>query len=75
MADGKPRVRTIVLRDRGWSRRHDLRREARKAEAYIEAEEGALNRLSGIAGIAVTTIAVTMSLFHLYAACRPTTHR
>ena len=40
----------------------------KKAEAYIEAEEGALNRLSGIAGIAVTTIAVTMSLFHLYAA-------
>ncbi len=40
----------------------------KQAEAYIEAEEGALNRLSGIAGIAVTTIAVTMSLFHLYAA-------
>src|SRR5688572_296586 len=40
----------------------------KRAEAYIEAEEGALNRLSGIAGIAVTTIAVTMSLFHLYAA-------
>jgi TRAP transporter 4TM/12TM fusion protein len=39
----------------------------KRAEAYIEAEEGALNRLSGIAGIAVTTIAVTMSLFHLYA--------
>ena len=40
----------------------------KKAEDYIEAEEGALNRLSGIAGIAVTTIAVAMSLFHLYAA-------
>ncbi len=40
----------------------------KQAEAYIEAEEGALNRLSGIAGIAVTTVAVTMSLFHLYAA-------
>jgi TRAP transporter 4TM/12TM fusion protein len=40
----------------------------KQAEAYIEAEEGALNRLSGIAGIAVTTIAVVMSLFHLYAA-------
>ena len=40
----------------------------KQAEAYIEAEEGALNRLSGIAGITVTTIAVTMSLFHLYAA-------
>jgi TRAP transporter 4TM/12TM fusion protein len=40
----------------------------KRAEAFIEAEEGALNRLSGIAGIAVTTVAVTMSLFHLYAA-------
>ena len=40
----------------------------KQAEAYIEAEEGALNRLSGIAGIAVTTVAVAMSLFHLYAA-------
>ena len=40
----------------------------KKAEAYIEAEEGVLNRLSGIAGIAVTAVAVTMSLFHLYAA-------
>jgi TRAP transporter 4TM/12TM fusion protein len=40
----------------------------RKAEAYIEADEGALNRLSGIAGSAVTAIAVATSLFHLYAA-------
>ena len=40
----------------------------RKAEAYIEADEGAINRLSGIAGIAVTTVAVITSLFHLYAA-------
>jgi TRAP transporter 4TM/12TM fusion protein len=40
----------------------------KKAEAFIEAEEGALNRLSGIAGVAATTVAVTMSLFHLYAA-------
>jgi TRAP transporter 4TM/12TM fusion protein len=35
---------------------------------YIEAEEGATNRLSGYAGTAVTVIAVAMSLFHLYAA-------
>ena len=40
----------------------------RKAEAYIEAEEGALNRLAGFAGNAVMTVAVVMSLFHLYAA-------
>jgi TRAP transporter 4TM/12TM fusion protein len=40
----------------------------KKAEAYIEADEGAINRLSGIAGIAVTAVAVSMSLYHLYAA-------
>jgi TRAP transporter 4TM/12TM fusion protein len=40
----------------------------RKAEAFVEAEEGAANRLTGIAGYAVTAIAVAMTLFHLYAA-------
>jgi TRAP transporter 4TM/12TM fusion protein len=40
----------------------------RQAEAFVEAEEGALNRLSGWAGTGVTALAVTMSLFHLYAA-------
>ena len=40
----------------------------RKAEEFIEADEGAINRLSGLAGQAVTAIAVVMSLFHLYAA-------
>src|SRR5215831_7764002 len=40
----------------------------RKAEAYIEAEEGVVNRLAGWAGTIVTTIAVVMTLFHLYAA-------
>jgi hypothetical protein len=40
----------------------------RKAEEFIEADEGAINRLSGLAGQAVTTVAVAMSLFHLYAA-------
>lgn len=39
-----------------------------KAEAYVEAEEGATNRLSGWASISVTVIAIAMSLFHLYAA-------
>jgi TRAP transporter 4TM/12TM fusion protein len=42
--------------------------QLRKAEAYIEAEEGVVNRLAGWAGLAVTTIAVAMTLFHLYAA-------
>ena len=40
----------------------------RKAESYIEAEEGATNRLVGWAGGIATAIAVAMSLFHLYAA-------
>jgi TRAP transporter 4TM/12TM fusion protein len=40
----------------------------RKAEEYIQQEEGAANRLSGWAGIIVTGIAVAMTLFHLYAA-------
>jgi TRAP transporter 4TM/12TM fusion protein len=40
----------------------------RKAEQFIEAEEGATNRLSGWAGNTVTVIAVAMSAFHLYAA-------
>ena len=40
----------------------------RKAEEYVQQEEGAGNRLSGWIGIAATTIAVAMTLFHLYAA-------
>src|ERR671926_1241852 len=39
-----------------------------KAEAFVEAEEGAANRLMGWAGRIATGIAVVMSLFHLYAA-------
>jgi TRAP transporter 4TM/12TM fusion protein len=40
----------------------------RKAEEYIQQEEGAANRLAGWSGIIVTGIAVAMTLFHLYAA-------
>jgi len=40
----------------------------KKAEEFIEAEEGAANRLAGFAGLVVTALAVGMSLFHLYAA-------
>ncbi|MCZ7642195.1 MAG: TRAP transporter fused permease subunit [Pseudorhodoplanes sp.] len=46
----------------------DTEGDLRRAEAYIEQEEGATNRLSGWTGTAVTAIAVAMSLFHLYAA-------
>jgi TRAP transporter 4TM/12TM fusion protein len=42
--------------------------QLKKAEIYIEAEEGAVNRLAGLAGNIVVSIAVAMSLFHLYAA-------
>jgi TRAP transporter 4TM/12TM fusion protein len=40
----------------------------RRAAEYVQQEEGAANRLAGWTGIAVTAIAVAMSLFHLYAA-------
>jgi TRAP transporter 4TM/12TM fusion protein len=40
----------------------------KKAEEYIEAEEGATNRLAGLLGRSVAGLAVVMSLFHLYAA-------
>src|SRR3954470_6748164 len=40
----------------------------RKAEHYVEAEEGAANRLVGAAGLLTTGIAVVMSAFHLWAA-------
>src|SRR5499426_2584201 len=42
--------------------------QLRQAEAYVEAEEGVVNRLVGRAGRLVTSIAVAMSLVHLYAA-------
>jgi len=40
----------------------------KKAEEFIEADEGAINRLSGTAGNVTTIVAVVMSVFHLYAA-------
>ncbi len=40
----------------------------RKAEAYIEEEEGAANRLAGWLGNFVKLVAVVMSVFHLYSA-------
>jgi TRAP transporter 4TM/12TM fusion protein len=42
--------------------------QLRKAEEFIEAEEGAVNRLAGWAGTITTAVAVAMTLFHLYAA-------
>jgi len=40
----------------------------KKAEQYIEEEEGAINKLPGRLGSIITLLAVVMSLFHLYAA-------
>src|SRR5690242_11487426 len=42
--------------------------QLRKAEEYVQQEEGAANRLAGWVGTVVTGIAVAMTLFHLYAA-------
>ncbi len=40
----------------------------RKAEEFVEQEEGAVRRFSGWPQILITTVAVVMSLYHLYAA-------
>ena len=40
----------------------------KKAEQFIEAEEGAINRYTGALAVFLTACAVVMSLFHLYAA-------
>ncbi len=40
----------------------------RKAEQYVEKEEGAVSRFKGWTEIFLTAVAVAMSLFHLYAA-------
>jgi TRAP transporter 4TM/12TM fusion protein len=40
----------------------------KKAEEFIEHEEGASNKLRGRLGVFVTAVAVVMSLFHLYTA-------
>jgi TRAP transporter 4TM/12TM fusion protein len=40
----------------------------KKAEVYIEAEEGATSKLRGTLGVFVAAVAVVMSVFHLYTA-------
>jgi TRAP transporter 4TM/12TM fusion protein len=42
--------------------------QLRKAEDYIEQEEGATHRFGGWLGVALAGVAVVMSLFHLYSA-------
>jgi hypothetical protein len=73
--DGKPpeapRAQSdhAVILESGLAASTGISGEAlRKAEQYIEAEEGATNRLVGLSAAAVTAVAVAMSLFHLYTA-------
>ena len=40
----------------------------KRAEEFIEAEEGATHRFGGLLGAALAALAVAMSMFHLYAA-------
>ena len=40
----------------------------KKAEAFIEADEGASNKFKGWLAVLVTVMAVAMSVFHLYTA-------
>src|SRR6266576_6871811 len=42
--------------------------QLKRAEAFIEEEEGAVSRFRGWLGHATTILLVAMSLFHLYAA-------
>jgi TRAP transporter 4TM/12TM fusion protein len=59
----------VMMLESGLPASSEIPDEAlRKAELYIEAEEGASNRLAGFAAALVTAIAVAMSLFHLYTA-------
>src|SRR5712691_9003275 len=69
--DGKPPVQAQepTISDPMLTSQGAISDEAlRKAEEFVEAEEGAANRLTGMAGIVVTCIAVACTLFHLYAA-------
>ncbi len=42
--------------------------ERRKVEELIEQEDGAIHKFAGWWGKALTSVAVAMTLFHLYAA-------
>ena len=62
-----PSERTTVIPGAPWEA--SVSDEAlKKAESYIEEEEGAANKLSGGLGWFVLFLAVAMSVFHLYTA-------
>ena len=58
MSDEQPSGETVVISDEA----------RRKAEEYVEQEEGAASHFKGRVEILLTAVAVVMSLFHLYAA-------
>lgn len=58
MSDEQPSVEPVVVSDEA----------RRKAEEYVEQEEGAASHFKGWVEILLTAVAVVMSLFHLYAA-------
>ena len=69
MAEARPLAGDDGRRGQALKEPAEISTEAlRKAEAYIEADEGATNRLDGWGGRIAMAIAVLMSLFHLYAA-------
>src|SRR5438128_229973 len=68
--EGKPVAETLepLISDPRLTSQGAISDEAlRKAEEFVEQEEGAANRLTGLAGTLVTAIAIAMTLFHLYA--------
>ncbi len=63
------RERTVEEKRKTESQEEIITEDAlKKAEKYIEEEEGPSRRLSGKTDLFVTAVAVVMSLFHLYAA-------
>ena len=58
MSDEQPPVEPVVVSEEA----------RRKAEEYVEQEEGAASHFKGWVEILLTAVAVLMSLFHLYAA-------
>jgi TRAP transporter 4TM/12TM fusion protein len=70
MSDASKPENSVIVGDSGSGAVDPLisKEGLRKAEEYVQQEEGAGNRLAGWVGVGVTAIAVSMSLFHLYAA-------
>ena len=59
---------TSPLAPGGISARGVSEEALKKAEEFVEADEGAANKFKGWLAVLVTVLAVTMSVFHLYTA-------